>query len=217
MKKVAVILSGCGVFDGSEIHESVLTLLALAEAKAAVQCFAPDIPQQDVIDHVTGNTTQETRHVLSEAARIARGQIKPLRSEIAKDFDAAIFPGGSGAAKNLCDYALEHSACEVNPEVTQFIHSMHQLHKPLGFICIAPVIAAKVLGNGVRLTIGNDAATAKAINLMDANHVECPVTNCIIDEDFKVVSTPAYMLAQSITEVRTGISALVSAVLQMTG
>jgi enhancing lycopene biosynthesis protein 2 len=219
MPKVAVILAGCGVFDGAEIHEAVLTLLALDRANVAVDCLAPDCQTLHVINHFTGDVASaEKRNVLVEAARISRGQIQALENALVSDYDAVIIVGGFGAAKNLCDFAVKGADCTVQPIVAEFIWSAAEKRIPLGFMCIAPVIAAKVLGNqlkGLRLTIGTDTATAKAIEKMGARHVPCVVTDCVIDKEHRVVSTPAYMLAQRITEAEAGISKLVRAVLDL--
>lgn len=215
--KVAVILSGCGVYDGSEIHESVLTLLALARAGADVSCVAPDIAQKHVIDHSKGDVMEdEDRNVMVEAARIARGDILPLDNVSACDFDAFIYVGGFGVAKNLSSYAFDGAAYNVDAAVIELIRSAHEASKPQGFMCIAPVLAAGALGNkGVVLTIGNDADTAAALEGKGAQHQECPVNGIITDQANRVVSTPAYMLAQSIIEAEVGINRLVEAVLQL--
>lgn len=215
--KVAVILSGCGVYDGSEIHESVLTLLALDRAGVQVQCVAPDITQKHVIDHSKGEEmVDEDRNVLVEAARISRGEIQPLDSVSAGDFDAFIFVGGFGAAKNLSSYAFDGPDYDADPGVVDLIQAAHEAGKPQGFMCIAPVLAARALGqNGVRLTIGNDADTAAALEGKGAQHVECAVNAAVIDKANRVVSTPAYMLAESITDAESGINQLVAEVLKM--
>ncbi|MBU2706506.1 isoprenoid biosynthesis glyoxalase ElbB [Zooshikella marina] len=215
MKRVAVILSGCGVFDGAEIHESVLTLLHLDKANVHYQCFAPDMPQQHVINHVTGEVVEgETRHVLVEAARIARGEIKSLSELREDDFDALIFPGGFGAAKNLCSFAVDGQTMQIQPDVLAVCQRFAKATKPIGLICIAPVMAAKIFGESVKCTIGHDQATADAINAMGAQHVSCKVNDIVIDEQHKLVTTPAYMLAQRIGEASAGIEKLVSAVLE---
>ncbi len=215
--KVAVILSGCGVYDGSEIHESVLTLLALDRAGAQIQCIAPDITQKHVIDHSKGEEmVDEDRNVLVEASRISRGDIQSLDATSASDFDAFIFVGGFGAAKNLSSYAFDGPDYDADPGVIDLIQAAHAAGKPQGFMCIAPVLAARALGqNGVQLTIGNDPDTAAALEGKGAQHVECPVDSAVIDEANKVVSTPAYMLAESLTDAESGINQLVSAVLKM--
>lgn len=215
-KKIAVVLSGCGVYDGSEIHEAVLTLLAIDRQGAAASCFAPSILQRDVVDHVTGKTTAETRNVLVEAARIARGHIRDLATFEARDFDALVFPGGFGAAKNLCSFAVDGPDCNVEPSVVAAIKSMHQAHKPIGALCIAPVILARVLGK-VELTIGNDAGTAAAIESMGAKHVEKDHGEIAVDRTNKVVTTPCYMLDASIRQIAEGAEHVVTALLELAG
>lgn len=216
MTKVAVILSGCGVFDGAEIHESVLTLWALEQEGAEYQCFAPDIDQAHVINHLTGDEMPEKRNVLVESARIARGNIKSLTEAKADDFDALILPGGFGAAKNLCDFAFKGADCNVNDQVLTFCKAMAEAKKPIGFICIAPAMIPHVYGEGAKATIGTDAETAAAIEKMGGQHVSCPVDEFVIDEERRVVSTPAYMLAGSISEAASGITKLVQQVVAMT-
>jgi len=217
-KKVGVCLSGCGVMDGSEIHEAVLTLLAIERAGAQAVWIAPDIDQMHVVDHVKGEPVSgERRNVLVESARIARGKIKPLREVKAEDLDALVFPGGYGAAKNLCTFAVDGADCKVNPAVERLVRDMHGAGKPIGVMCIAPAIAAKVLGEKkVLLTIGKDLATAGALERMGAQHRECLVNDCVVDWENKVVSTPAYMLAAGPAEMEEGIEKLVSRVLDLT-
>ncbi len=218
MSRIAVILSGCGVYDGAEIHESTATLLALAEAGAKVTVAAPDIAQMHVVDHQAGEPAGgESRNVRIEAARIARGPVEDVADLRSEDFDAVILPGGFGAAKNLSSFAVDGPACTVNPEVTDFLKAMHADGKAIGAICIAPVIIARVFGEEkpVKLTIGNDAGTAAAIESMGAVHVEAPADGIVVDDDARVVSTPAYMSAGGITEVFDGISKLVAKVLEL--
>lgn len=215
-KKVAVILSGCGVYDGAEIHESVLTLLRLDQRGAQVQCFAPDIAQLHVINHLTGKEMPESRNVLVESARIARGQVKDLREANAEDFDALIVPGGFGSAKNLSNFAIEGAGCSIQPEVLALAEAFAEAGKPVGLICISPALAAKIYGPGVTCTIGNDTDTAAAVTRMGATHVDCAVGEFIEDKARKLVSTPAYMLAQSISEAASGINKLVDRVLELT-
>ncbi|GKX51922.1 isoprenoid biosynthesis glyoxalase ElbB [Budvicia aquatica] len=213
MKRVAVVLSGCGFLDGAEIHESVLTLLALDRAGTEVTCFAPDQPQAQVVNHFTGQPASESRNVLTESARIARGKIQPLSQADASLFDALIVPGGFGAAKNLSNFAIQGAECDINPDLTRLVKAMHQAGKPMGFICIAPALLPKILGVPVRLTIGNDIDTAEVIDSMGGEHVTCPVDDIVVDADQKVVTTPAYMLAQRISEAALGIDKLVARVL----
>ncbi len=217
MKKVAVILSGCGVFDGAEIHESVLVLLALDRAGAQTVCAAPDTPQHHVVNHLTQKPSPgETRNVLVESARIARGNIIPLSQLKVRDLDAIILPGGFGAAKNLCNFALVGGNFDVNPEVAKVLLEAHKAGKALGFICIAPAIAARVFGGeNVEFTIGTDTGTAKALEAAGACHTDCTVHNVVVDRRLRIASTPAYMLAQRITEAEAGINKLVQAVLEM--
>lgn len=214
-KNVAVILSGCGVYDGSEIYESVLTLLRLDQRGAHAQCFAPNIPQLQVIDHYRGEEMQESRNVLVEAARLARGNIKDVREGRVEDFDALILPGGFGAAKNLSDFAVSGAHCTVQPDVLAFAQAFAQAGKPVGLICIAPALAAKIYGPGVLCTIGNDPDTAAALTRMGAQHEICAVDEIVVDTQRKLVTTPAYMLAKSIGETASGINKLVDRVLEL--
>ncbi|MCI0913533.1 isoprenoid biosynthesis glyoxalase ElbB [Pseudomonas putida] len=215
-KKVAVILSGCGVYDGAEIHESVITLLRLDQRGAQVQCFAPNIAQLHVINHLTGEQVPESRNVLVESARIARGEVKDISEARAEDFDALIVPGGFGAAKNLSDFATQGSECTVNPQVLALAEAFAEACKPVGLMCISPALAAKIYGPGVVCTIGNDADTAAAVVKMGGTHEECDVHDIVEDTQRKLVTTPAYMLAQSISEAAGGIYKLVDRVLEMT-
>ncbi len=216
-KKVGVVLSGCGVYDGTEIHEAVITLLAIGKTKANVICMAPDIAQLHVINHIKGEeSVGERRNVLVESARISRGDIKDIKDIKALDIDVLIFPGGFGAAKNLCDFAIKGKDCTVNPEVERLIKEMHAAKKPMGFICIAPVIAAKVLGEyAPTLTIGSDEGTAAAIDAMGGKHVVRAVNEIAVCDANRIVSTPAYMLGPGITDVASGIELLVLKVLEL--
>ena len=215
-KKVAVILSGCGVYDGAEIYESVITLLRLDQRGAQVQCFAPDIAQLHVINHLTGEEMPESRNVLVESARIARGEVRDIREANAEDFDALIVPGGFGSAKNLSNFAVEGTGCTVQPDVLALSEAFAEAGKPVGLICISPALAAKIYGPGVICTIGNDADTAAALNKMGATHKDCAVSEIVEDKARKLVTTPAYMLAQSISEAASGINKLVDRVLELT-
>ncbi len=216
-KRVAVVLSGCGFLDGAEIQEAVCALLSLDRRKAVVQAFAPDVPQMHVVDHLRGEPVAEAaRGVLAESARIVRGQVKDLAQARGADFDALVFPGGYGAAKNLCSYAVEGRKLKVNPDVARLVREIHAAGKPIGFICIAPIIGAKLLGaEGVKLTIGSDPGTAADVESFGAKHVVCSVDQACVDERQKVVSTPAYMLGPTVGPVSQGIDKLVSAVLEM--
>lgn len=213
MKKVGVILSGSGVYDGSEIHEAVITLLAIARQGAQAVCFAPDKQQSEVINHLTGEPLSESRNVLLESARIARGNVRPLAEASVNDLDALIVPGGFGAAKNLSNFASQGSECSVDSHVKKLALEMHAAGKPLGFMCIAPAMLPKIFDFPLRLTIGTDIDTAEVLEEMGAEHVPCPVDDIVVDEEHKVVTTPAYMLAEDIAQAATGIEKLVARVL----
>jgi len=217
MKKVGVVLSGCGVYDGAEIHESVLTLLALSRQGAEAVFYAPDKNQVDVINHLSGEPMAETRNVLIESARIARGNIQPLDQANADALDALIVPGGFGAAKNLSNFASQGSECRVDGALKTLVQQMHAAGKPLGFMCIAPAMLPKIFDFPLRLTIGTDIDTAEVIEEMGGEHVPCPVEDIVVDEENKIITTPAYMLAQNIAEAATGIEKLVERVLVLTG
>lgn len=219
MAKVGVILSGCGVYDGSEIYETTITLLALDRAGAEAVCMAPDIPQMHVVNHLTGEVAEgETRNVLVEAARVARGKIENIRDVKVDDFDALILPGGFGAAKNLSDFAVKGADCEVNPDVARLVRDTVKAKKPLAAVCIAPALVSRVLGSeklAHKLTIGTDEQTAGALQSMGTEHVSCPVREFVVDQENKIVSTPAYMLAGRISEAAEGIEKTVKALLDM--
>lgn len=214
MPRVLVILSGCGVYDGTEIHEAVLTLLHLDRHNATVVMAAPDRNQAHVVNHVTGEPSGETRNVLVESARIARGRVEDLAGIRGDAFDAVILPGGYGAAKNLCDFALNGESCVIDPDVERVLREAHAAGKVIGFLCISPVIAARLLP-GVELTIGGDAATAKAITAMGARHVERRAPEVCVDRAHRVVSSPAYMCATRISEVDQSAGRLVEEVLAL--
>ncbi|MFV2074262.1 MAG: isoprenoid biosynthesis glyoxalase ElbB [Thermoanaerobaculales bacterium] len=216
-KKIGVILSGCGVYDGAEIHETVVTLLALDRHGAEAVMCAPDIQQMHVVNHLTGEVEEGAeRNVLVESARIARGAIRDVASVEADELDALILPGGFGAAKNLCDFAVKGADCSVDPGVAALVRAVHAQGKPVAAVCIAPALIAKVLGDeGPELTVGNDADTASAIETMGATHITCPVAEFVVDRERKLVTSPAYMLAQSISEAAEGIEKTVTTLLEM--
>lgn len=214
-KKIAVVLSGCGNRDGAEIHESTLTLWAIHKHGADYQCFAPNIPQHHVLNHITGKEMNEQRNVLVEAARIARGNIKDLKQFNQAEHDALIFPGGLGAAKNLSTYAFDGPDCIINQDVEHAVKAMLKAGKPIGALCIAPVILAKVLGRG-ELTVGHDASTAANIETMGAHHTQTTHGEIVVDRINKVVSTPCYMLEARVDQIADGAEKLVKAVLELT-
>jgi len=218
MAKIGVLLSGCGVFDGSEIHEAVLTLLALDRAGAEIVCLAPNVEQAHVIDHLTQKETGEKRNVLVESARIARGEVKDLKDVKAADLDGLTIPGGFGAAKNLSDFAFKGQDATVLPDVQRLLSEMVAAGKPVGAICIAPATLTKALSDKKpEVTIGNDSGTAAAIEAMGGKHKTCTVDMIHVDEANRIVSTPAYMLGPSIKNVAEGIEKLVAKVLELAG
>ncbi|MEI6852621.1 MAG: isoprenoid biosynthesis glyoxalase ElbB [Bacteroidota bacterium] len=208
MKNFAVILSGCGVFDGAEIHEAVLTLLAIDKLGATYKAFAPDVTQHHVINHHTKKPMTETRNVLTESARLVRGNIQPLSEFRATDFDALVLPGGFGVAKNLCSYAFDGPKMTLNEEVGYAIRAMVELKKPVGAMCIAPVILAKLLKN-VTLTIGTDPTTEQHVQQLGAVNVSTRHGDVIADKNFNVFTTPCYMLDASISEIAQGTENLI--------
>lgn len=212
MKKFAVILAGCGVYDGAEIQEATLSLYMIKKLGADYQVFAPDIMQHHVINHLTGKEMPEQRNVLIESARIARGNALPLSGLKAEDYDAILLPGGFGAAKNLCNFALVGENCEVNKEVSESIHAFLKLNKPIGALCISPVILAKLLGD-VSVTIGDDAATADKVKKMGALHVNTTHGQVIRDPNLKIFSTPCYNINANIVQVADGIENIIKAIL----
>lgn len=213
-KKFAIVLSGCGVYDGAEIHEATMTMLAIMENGGVYEIFAPDIPQHHVINHLTGEEMNETRNVLVESARIARGKIKPMSSYRANDFDALIFPGGFGAAKNLSTFAFDGVNCKVNEEVKDAILSTAKAGKPLGALCISPVLMAKVFGD-VELTIGQDKDTSEAIEAMGAHHRITTHGEVIVDQKYKLATTPCYMLDATILQIAAGARNIVKTMTEM--
>ena len=215
MSKIGIVLSGCGVNDGSEIHEAVITMLELDKAGADMLLMAPNIDQLHVINHATGEEMDDSRNVLVESARISRGDIEDIAVVTSENVDALIFPGGFGVAKNLSDYAMAGVECSVNPDVLRLSREVHNEGKPIGAICIAPAIMATVLSGETELTVGFDEQTASDIDAMGAKHVLCPVDEIVVDKEKKVVSTPAYMEAKSIKEAALGIEKLVAEILNM--
>jgi len=219
MKKVAVILAGSGVYDGSEIHEATLALLYLDQAGAQVKCFAPDKDQMHVINHTKGEPAAgETRNVLVESARIARGEIDSVSNLKLSDFDAVVFPGGFGAAKNLCDFAVKGTDCEIDAEIGKLVRDAAEAGKVIGTMCISPVLIACALkdtGRNPKLTIGTDEGTMGALKAFNAEPIKAQVDEIVVDEANRIISTPAYMLGQSIKEIAVGIEKLVKKVVEL--
>jgi enhancing lycopene biosynthesis protein 2 len=213
-KRFAVILAGCGVFDGTEIHEATLTLLAIAKAGGSYACFAPDKEQTQVINHLTGELLQEERNILVESARICRGKIKPLNLFEPENFDAVIFPGGFGVAKNLCSVAFEGSECTVDPEVELAVIASVEASIPIGAMCVAPVLIAKILP-GANVTIGKDPETIKIIEKMGCTHHETEYTEVIVDEKYKLVTSPCYMPDAHILQIAEGTQNVVNELINL--
>jgi len=214
MKKFAVVLSGCGVYDGSEIHEATMTLYAIVKNGGTYEIFAPDIDQYHVINHYNGKEMQETRNVLVESARIARGKIKDLATFNAAEFDAIIFPGGFGVAKNLSSYAIKGAECNVDLTMEHAVLDMVKLGKPIGALCIAPAIMAKIL-KGALVTIGQDKKTISDIEKMGSKHKTTTHTEVVIDEKFNLVTGPCYMLDANIVQIAEGADKVVKAIMNM--
>jgi enhancing lycopene biosynthesis protein 2 len=214
-KKFAVILSGCGNQDGAEIHESVMSLWAIHKHGADYQCFAPDIEQHHVLNFITGQEMDEKRNVLIESARIARGDIKDLKTYTVDDFDGLIMPGGLGVAKNLSTFAFKGPECFVNEEVERAVRDTAAQGKPIGALCIAPAIIARILGD-VEVTIGQDPGTEAAVVRMGAKHTKTTHCEIVVDEKHRIVTTPCYMLDARVDQIGEGAENLVKAVLEMT-
>lgn len=213
MKKFAVVLAGSGVFDGAEIHEATLTLLAIKKLGADYEIFAPDIPQHHVINHITGKEMPEKRNVLVESARIARGNIKSLTQFKADAFDAIILPGGFGVAKNLCTWAFEGDRCRINSDVEKAIRGMYDAKKPIGAMCISPVILGKLFP-GTNLTTGDDKSSADFIKEMGSEYTKTTHGEVVIDKTRKLFTTPCYMLDADIVQIAEGTENLVKEMLK---
>jgi enhancing lycopene biosynthesis protein 2 len=214
MKKFAVIISGCGVYDGAEIHEATLTLYSIVKYGGTYEIFAPDIDQHHVINHITGEEMDETRNVLVESARIARGKISDLANFNADNFDALVLPGGFGVAKNLSSFAFDGAGCSVDLSVEQAIISMVKRNKPIGALCISPVILAKLL-RGAIVTIGNDKSTIEAIEKMGSKHQIATHGEIVVDEVLKLVTTPCYMLDANIERIGRGAKEVIKQIMKM--
>ncbi len=214
MKKIAIVLSGCGVYDGAEIHEAVMTMYAIVKQGAEYQIFAPDINQHHVVNHITGQVVDETRNVLVEAARIARGNVKPLSELDVNQYDGLIFPGGFGVAKNLSSFAFDGANCSVNDEVKALVLKMVELKKPIGALCIAPAMIAKILGNAT-VTIGNEKEPADEIEKIGCKHVQANHGEVIIDKKYKLVTSPCYMLDANIVQIAEGAENTINAMFDL--
>lgn len=213
-KRFAIILSGCGVYDGAEIHEAVMTMYAVDFHGGTYQLFAPNQEQHHVINHLSGQEMPEKRNVMVESARIARGNIRDLTEYKPEDHDILLIPGGFGAAKNLSSFAFDGPDCSVNTDLQRAILSTHAANKPIGALCIAPVILACVLKE-VELTIGQDPETAEALKKMGAKHVQSKQQEVVIDRKNKIVTSPCYMLDSSLVDIAEGAKNAVHALLSL--
>ncbi len=214
MKKFAVVLAGNGVYDGAEIHEATLTLHSIMKHGASYEVFAPDIPQYHVINHLTGEEMDETRNVLIESARIARGAIKDLKEYRAVDFDGIVFPGGFGVAKNLSTVAFHGADAQVNEEVVRVVKETNECGKPIGALCIAPAMMAKIFDDAT-VTIGQDEGTIEAIEKMGGTHINTSHGDVVYDDNLNLFSTPCYMLDANILQIGEGADNIVSAMLKV--
>ena len=207
MTKIGLVLSGSGVYDGSEIHEATLCYYFCDKLGVAVEFFAPDIIQTETVNHLDGSILPESRNCLVEAARIARGNIKAITVDHVNHCDGLIFVGGFGAAKNLSDFAKKGEQCSVQDNISAVIRSFHSQKKPQGFMCIAPVLAASVIPN-VTVTLGIDQPMADKIEAMGANSRQALESDVVYDHDHLIYSTPAYMIDTSISAIAIGIEKL---------
>jgi enhancing lycopene biosynthesis protein 2 len=213
-KKFAVVLSGCGVYDGSEIHEATMALYAIMKNGGTYEIFAPDIPQHHVINHLTGEEMNESRNVLIESARIARGKIRAITEFNAGEFDALVFPGGFGVAKNLSGFAFDSENYQVDPEIARVVRDMVKLNKPVGALCISPVLLARIIEKPV-LTIGDDPETSSAIEKMGAVHKASGHGDVVVDRNYKLVTSPCYMLDANILQISEGADATIKEILKL--
>ena len=213
MKKFAVILNGCGHLDGSEIHEAVMTLLAIDRNGCSYTIFAPNRPQYHVINHVTRQPMEGSRNMMIEAARIARGEIQEISAYSPADFDALVIPGGFGVAKNLFTYAFDKVNASVLPEIKKAIVDTKNAHIPIGALCISPVLLAKILGN-ITVTVGTDTATIHDVEQMGASHVNTQQTEVISDKQNMIFTTPCYMLPATISDIADSAENLIETMLE---
>jgi len=209
MFRIAILLSGCGNMDGSEIHESVAAAIAIDQKGWNIVYTAPDVPQKRTVSYMSGKNIAP-RNALEESARIARGTVAKLSEELLDSIDAIVIPGGMGAALTLCDFALREESCQVHPEVEAFIKSAHRRGIPIGAMCIAPALVARCIP-GVAVTIGTDHGTAEKIRKMGCEHFDCSPEESYTDMKNRVVSTPAYMIAEGPAQVLKGAESMVDA------
>jgi enhancing lycopene biosynthesis protein 2 len=214
--KSAVVLAGCGYLDGAEIREAVLSLLYLDQHNIHADCFASDSPQLHTMDHVAARETSETRNILTESARIARGNIQPLGTLNPETYDMLVLPGGFGVAKNYSDFALKGAQCTVSEEYANTIQAFYAAKKPIVAMCIAPaILAAALKDKHITLTIGDDPDTAAAIGALGQQHQEAATEEAIIDHAHRIITCSAYMREDRISTVAKGIEAAIKAAADM--
>jgi len=220
---VAVVLSGCGVMDGAEVTEAVGLIVSLSQAGFGMAFYAPDRFQANVIDHYRGVAAGESRNILSEAARIARGNIKPLSAIRPEAHCAIVFPGCFGAAKNLCNFAEAGGRANLYEDVQAALSPFVEERKPIVALCAAPLVLGLIARNcgisGSRITFGGYAegkAMVDALGVWGQTHVEMPVDGACVDEGHRFVSVPAYMYGGATpAQVFAGCQAAVAALKQL--
>ncbi len=212
MKRVGVVISGCGFMDGAEIQETVAALAALDNHGLKAVCFAPDVDQMHVVNHFTKSVAEgETRNVLVESARIARGNISPLKENSLDDLDAVLLPGGFGAAKNLSDYAVKGVEMEILPVLETVLRKIVQAGKPIGALCISPVLLVKILqGKSPQLTLGAAGPDSENLEKLGGRHQITNHEEIVVDQEFKLITGPCYMLDASVGNIIKGADAVVA-------
>lgn len=214
--KFAIVLSGCGVYDGAEIHEATMTMLAVESKGCQYEMFAPNINQYHVINHLTGDVMDESRNVLVEAARIARGNIRALSEYSAKEFDGIIFPGGFGVAKNLCSYAIDGTEMRIDKIVAGAVRETHSLKKPIGALCISPIMIAALIP-GAEVTLGSDTKFNGEVSNLGGKHKTTQNRQVVVDTINRIVTTPCYMNDATITDIARGAELVVKEMIALAG
>ncbi len=216
MKKIALLLSGCGYLDGTEVTECVSTIIKLSELGTKWTPFSISKSYSPTSHFAPEHSPPGPLNCLEESARITRSQMTDLKEIRVKDYDALVIPGGYGVAKNFCSWALDGPSCSVDKNVKSVIEEFHSLSLPIGAWCIAPALVSRVLGqHNIQVTIGNDTETAAGIEKTGAIHVPCSVTDFVTDRENKIISTPAYMLQAQPHEVFQGISSALKELWEM--
>lgn len=213
---IGVLLSGNGVYDGAEIQEAVLTLLAIDEMGWNAVCISVDKPQHHVINHLTGEVMDESRNMLVEAARIARGQITPIDSISPADIDALVIPGGFGSAKNFTSWAFDGPESTILPEVKLLLVNLVNVGKPIVALCVSPVVVAKAFeGSSIHPTLSLGSASESSpydinsfnegLRATGAIAQERTIREVLIDPTNRIICAPCYMMDARITEINANI------------